>query len=196
MSSSENWPLPVKEKNFDNASKVVKGLYDIERTGWVKRGVENPETVGDHIDALISLGEEIADKIPELDKNKFLRMLQIHDWPEHIVGDIVTATVGVEKRKEAEDDKIKKELVAMKNICADLGEEGEEILALWLEYEEGKTLEANIAKQLDKLQAVLKSQEYEQNGKGTVVAKEFFDYAKNKITHPVLVEILEKIDKK
>lgn len=190
----EHWSLPVEEKHFDNALEVVRGLYDIKRTGWIKRGVENPETVGEHTDALIAIGEEVCDKVPELDRTKLLRMLQIHDWPEVIVGDMVTATVTADQRQKVEAEKFSKELEAMKKICANLGEEGEKNLALWMEYEEGKTAEGSMSKQIDKLQAMIKAHEYEQAGQGTVTAKEFINHARHKITHPVLLEMLARID--
>jgi putative hydrolases of HD superfamily len=192
----ENWSLPVEEKHFDNALEVVRGLYAIPRTGWVKRGVENPETVGEHTDAMVALGEAVADKIPGLDKKKLLRMLQVHDWPEYIEGDVVTATIPVEERKEAEDKKFAAELAAMKTICSRLGKEGEINLALWLEFEEAASPEASIAKQIDKLQAMIKAAEYEKAGNGRVVAQRFIDGQREIITHPVLLEILSGIDKK
>lgn len=193
---SEHWQMAVEEKHFDNALEVVRGLYGIKRTGWIKRDVENPETVGEHTDVLVALGKEVCKKVPELDEKKFLRMLQIHDWPEFIEGDMVTATVPAELREKAESDKFTLELAAMKKICSCLGKEGEVNLALWLEYEQGKTPEASLAKQIDKLQAMLKAHEYQEAKQGIVTAKEFIDHSRHKITHPVLLVMLDKIDSK
>ncbi|MFA6534106.1 MAG: hypothetical protein WCT37_02950 [Patescibacteria group bacterium] len=65
-----NWPLAVSEKHFDSAAAVVAGLYKIPRTGWVKRGVKNPETVGEHTEALIALAEEFGPQVEGLDQKK------------------------------------------------------------------------------------------------------------------------------
>lgn len=50
---------------------------------------------------------------------------------------------------------------------------------------------SDFARQLDKLQAIEKASEYEQAGE-SVSAKEFIDYAKKDITHPLLIERLNR----
>ena len=82
----------------------------------------------------------------------------------------------------------------MKKICLKLGPYGDSILELWLEYEEGKTERAQIAFQLDKLQVDLKAIKYQLAGK-TVSAKEFIELNRDKITIPILKEMLEDAEK-
>ena len=130
--------LGIEENLFANALKVVGGLYKEKRTGWVRRGVKNPETVGEHIDALIVLAKRVCAIRKELNQQKLERMLQIHDWPEYKTGDIVTFTHDPEKRERMLKDKKYKEEVAMDSICEKLGLEGVQILELWKEYEGGK----------------------------------------------------------
>lgn len=191
----ENWNLRVAETDFDKALEVVASLYKLPRAGWVNRGVKNPETVGEHTDSLVELGKAVCKKIPELNEEKFLRMLQIHDWPENITGDIPAISFTDEERK-ALSTKHELELAAMQKLCAMLGEEGQKNLELWLEFEEGKTLEAQVAMQLDKLQAMMKAKEYEdEGGDHKVTAKEFIDYDRETVKHPVLVEMMEALEK-
>jgi len=178
------------------AFEVARGLYIIPRTGWVRRMVTNPETVGEHTAAMVVLGKEIASRVSGLNEEKLLRMLEVHDWPELIEGDVVTATLAPGEREKAEAKKYLAERMAMERICSDLGEEGQAYLSLWLEFEEGVTLEASIAKQIDRLQAMLKAYEYEQAGQKAIVAQRFIDGGRDKIVHPVLLEMLAKIDER
>ncbi|MBI5622115.1 HD domain-containing protein [Candidatus Falkowbacteria bacterium] len=182
-----DWPLPIAEKQFDNAAAVVAGLYTIPRTGWVQRGVDNPESVGQHTDALVTLARELGPQIAGLDQKKLERMLQIHDWPEALVGDQV-AFSSTEKQQ-----KFLVERAAMQKICAALGDEGAEIMNLWLEYTDGQTGEASIAKQLDKLQALMQATTYERAGQ-TVRARDFVHY-RAMITHPLLRQMLAELEK-
>ncbi len=169
----------------------MEGLYALPRTGWVKRGVENPESVGAHIDSLVTLVDVVSPHIPGLDTLKLQNMLKVHDWPEYEVGDIVTALLSGDELVKVRASKYEQELAAMKKICAGLGAVGEECLGLWLEFEHGDSLEANIGRQMDKLQAVLKAAEYARAGQ-PVQKQEFVDHAKKYITHPVLVKMMEE----
>ena len=195
----EQYNLPVQEKHFDNAAQVVAGLYNLKRTGWVDRGVANPETVGEHTDAMRILAGEIVKKLPsetqkKIDTKKLERMIQVHDWPEHHDGDKVVAR---EDKREEEKLTAKKRISeekAMRKICARIGPEGKINLDLWLEFEEGKTLEGNLAKQIDKLQAMIKAWEYEQKGE-PVKAMDFINHDRHKITEPVLIDIMKDIEK-
>jgi len=186
------------EKKFGeqitSAEQIMAGLYRIPRTGWVRRGVKDPESVGEHTDALIALAEKVCGKLPNIDKEKLLRMLRVHDWPEYIVGDQVAIHESLEEQKKLQKQKYASEHEAMQRIAASLGIEGEEAKELWLEYTNSSTPEAILAHQLDKLQAIKKAAEYQQQGE-PVAYKEFADHYRGIITDPILIEILEAIEK-
>ena len=76
---------------------------------------------------------------------RVLRMLLLHDIGEIDTGDtIVYATEGLEQRKAAEHE-------AVKRICAILrGEPGDSFLALWEEFEAAETPEAMFAHAMDR----------------------------------------------
>ncbi len=184
-------PLSIKGRYRLYALEVIEGLYKINRTGWIDRGVKNPETVGEHIDELINMAQRLFPNIPGL-----TRMIKIHDWPEYDkkVGDRRTDKYCPRKHRYTKEEKKAAELKAMKKICLKLGPYGDSILELWLEYEEGKTERAQIAFQLDKLQVDLKAIKYQLAGK-TVSAKEFIELNRDKITIPILKEMLEDAEK-
>jgi len=182
----------VAEIEKQAEGEIRQQLHTIPRTGWVRRGVTNPETVLEHTDALVELHAALQDKILDVDHARIRRMLEIHDWAESIVGDIVTATVEEAQRGAVELDKQQKEEIAMREICARFPKQGNEIFTLWEEYEKRETVESQITYQLDKLQAIIKASEYMMDGE-TVDYREFIQLSADKIHHPVLKEILHTI---
>ena len=76
---------------------------------------------------------------------RVVSMLLLHDIGEIDTGDtIVYATEGLEQRKAAEQE-------AVKRICAMLpGEVGDAFLSLWLEFEAAETPEAKFAHAMDR----------------------------------------------
>ena len=173
------------------APNVWKKLSEIQRTDWVRRGIENPETVVEHILALIKLAHEFKG-LSDAERKELSEMLEIHDWPESIHGDEILLTHEDIYESRAKT-KFEKELAAMATLCKSLGQDGEIILSLWLRFETSKDEIASIARQLDKYQAVEKALEYEQ-GQKIAVFKEFLEYSRKFITHPVLVERLGKLE--
>ena len=90
----------------------------------------------------------------DLDVEKSLKIAIVHDLAESVTGDIdhvVMTDGGVSKKEE----KKKAERKAMREITSKLPKEsGEEIFALWDEYEAGSTREAKFVKALDKLETI------------------------------------------
>lgn len=188
--------------NIDLIISSAFDLYEIPRTGWINRGIdpEKVENVGQHTEALTKLYLSLVDKIDQknkLDRTKMMRMIQIHDWPESLAGDQVALCDDKNREKNLKIKKQREEIEAMKNICARFGESGKQLLDLWLEFETGNSVEAKLIRQLDKLQAVEKALKYQIQGEA-VSAQEFIDNVKkrNLITEPILVELLEEIEKK
>jgi putative hydrolase of HD superfamily len=179
------YPLNFSGKNFNEAQKIIDELHKIPRTGWINHDVKNPESVGEHTDKLIALAEKYFN-IPGLSK-----MLRIHDWPESDpkIGDRRTDRFCPKRFRWTKERKYKAELKAMRRICLSLGEDGDEILNLWLEFEEGKTHRAKIAKELDKIQAIQKAVEYQKQGE-SVIAQEFISNSEGEITSLIVLQLL------
>ena len=110
------------------------------------------------------------------------------------VGDRVI--LKTDKDREAlKNEKIRLELEVITKICEKLGEKGKRILELWTKFESGETPVSLFAKQVDKLQAMEKAFEYEQNGE-TVSTQGFIYNDEEKITHPVLIKRLQTLKSK
>lgn len=173
------------------APMVYQLLQALKRTGWVNRGVENPESVKEHTEALIMLAEEL---IPFLTKEEFdglVDMLEVHDWPEAFYGDEVILELNPDTQKALKEIKFENERKALVQICDGLPG-GEEIMALWLRFELSSDPVADFGRQLDKYQAVEKALEYEQT-QGIVLFEEFLRYSIHFIHHPVLLERIEQL---
>eukprot|EP01036_Dinobryon_divergens_P034294 gene34294-44297_t len=143
---------PVNALSF---FRTVGKLKQLKRTGWVNHGIPLPESVADHMYRMSMITFLVQD--PAVDKDKLMKICMVHDLAEAIVGDI-TPHDGVSK-----EEKRRLEESAMKKILSEVGDEriSSEIMLLWLTYEEGDSLEADLARQLDKLEMIIQANEYE-----------------------------------
>lgn len=106
------------------APEVWDELGKIERTGWVMRGVKNPETVQEHTLGVRKLALSMFKELPEFtdaDRQDLLNILEIHDWAEAIHGDEAIVTEDMEERKTKKAKKFENELAAMTKICDAIG---------------------------------------------------------------------------
>lgn len=177
------------------APHVWQSLQKLPRTGWVKRGVKNPETVAEHTLTLMDFAIELLSSVPEFndsDKQRVLEMLEIHDWPEYHpdLGDLPTPELGTNGYMTKEE-KIRFENHVMSEIAGGLGEQGLAILSLWNELGAQETAVSRFVHQLDKLQPILLAIEYEERGECPGMAQQFYDFSRAQVMHPVLVQYLK-----
>jgi putative hydrolases of HD superfamily len=112
-----------------------------------------------------------GDQIHRLDRNKCVIMSIVHDMAEAKVGDI-TPHCGVSKH-----DKHRMEREAMEEIVSMIRSNGsvmaDEIYSLWLEYEEGKTVESIVVHDIDKFEMVIQADAYERRQPGLDLSQFF-----------------------
>jgi len=146
-------------------------LNRLPRTGFLMRGVDNPESVGEHVflTALLAclLLPELRGDGLELDGEKLLSMALLHESGEILLGDIPSPAAAF----FGEAGKAKAELAAGRAV---LGAHPER-RAVMEEFEAGASLEARVARGLDKLQMMIKVLKYESEGKGGL--EEFWEFA-------------------
>lgn len=191
MESSENQAEQTLLKLEKVAPKVYESLHELKRTGWVDRGVENPESVKEHTEALIVLATELSELLTPEETDGLIEMLEVHDWPEAIHGDEVILELEPDDRKVLKEAKFENERRALQTICDDLPN-GKEIMDLWLRFETSDDPAAVFGRQLDKYQAVEKALEFEEE-QGIKLFDEFLMYSINFIDHPVLLERIEAL---
>ena len=128
-------------------SKLL-ALKDIPRAGWLRVGIEHPESVAAHSWGMACLAAILAPD--ELDLKKVLLLCIAHDLPEIIVGDI-TPHDGINPT-----EKKKRESRAAQEILSDFPV----LMSAWKEYDENKTAEAHFVHQIDKLDMGLQAKRY------------------------------------
>jgi len=139
--------------------KVIHLAEDLKRElrhSWLSDGRQ--ESVAEHTWRVclmaILLEPELCHKI---DGSRTLRMIVVHDIVEIFAGDVPIFSASTPELKE---QKRQKELEALQKIIAILPEStGEMLGALWHEFEDNLSVEAQFAHALDKLEAQIQHNE-------------------------------------
>ncbi|KAJ8634724.1 hypothetical protein MRB53_008991 [Persea americana] len=131
-------------------------LKTTKRTGWIYRGIQDPESISDHMYRM-GIMALVAPDIPGVNRDRCVKMAIVHDIAEAIVGDI-TPSDGISK-----SEKSRREQEALDYMCKLLGggSRATEIAELWKEYEENSSPEAKVVKDFDKVEMILQALEYE-----------------------------------
>jgi len=184
------YPLEISCRDFSKVQEIIDRLHKIPRTGFVDCGIKNPETVGEHTDAVVALSEKYFN-ITGLNW-----MLKVHDWPESDpgVGDRRTDRNCPKKSRWSKKKRFQEEFMAMRKICLSMKNtiKAKEFFSLWLEFAQNKTDLAKIANQLDKFQLIQRAVEYQKQG-WAVDPWEFINTIEKIITNFILKKELEKI---
>jgi putative hydrolase of HD superfamily len=161
----------------------MEALKHLPRTGWVDRGIGQPESVAAHSWRLALLAWLLADRLG-LDAGRAMRLALVHDLPEAITGDqlpYADEDLSAEERQrlvmeppelaewrtaDRRARKVALEREALRTILADAPQAAARALsAAWEEYEDASSPEARLVSQLDKLEAYLQGWEYARDGR-------------------------------
>ena len=121
-------------------------LDRLPRTGWILRGVPDPESVAGHILGTAHLALALGPRVdPPLAMERVLAMALVHDAPEALTGDLPRAAAAhlPEGAKHAMEGEIARELVEPLSIAASRA---------WAEYRALETREARFVVLCDRLQ--------------------------------------------
>ena len=171
-------------------------LKDIKRIGWLMRKVKEPESVADHSFRLALMVMVFGRKF-KLDQEKALKMALVHDLPEAVCGDIASR-MKEEDQLYSNKEKMAIEKKALQKMLKNLKDKrlSQEIFDLWLEFEEGESKEAKALRQLDRLECLFQTFEYEKEGRNGVNLQEFYDFAEEHVFDQELMGLIEKIKEK
>ncbi len=139
-------------------------LKATHRSAWTSDG--QPESVAAHSWRLCLMALVLADRFPDVDTNRVIQLLVVHDLGEAVRGDIPAPLQEALGAKAADE---RKDLVELVTPLAPAQQAM--IVALYDEYEGCETAEARLAKGLDKLETIM------QHNQGTNPPD--FDYAFN-----------------
>ena len=154
------------------------------RKGWVQKlRVKDAESVADH-SFRVALMSMVYSDLKGLDTARVMKIALLHDLPEALVGDSMPG----ELPRRA---KLVKERAALARLLKGFSSQlRSEYKDLWEEYVKGSTPEADLVKQVDKLELILQAREYALRGYDADVANEFVESARSKIRDADLLEIL------
>lgn len=153
----------TEEKSFQDAAAILLTLLHgnqlkrTVRTGWVQRGVANPENVAAHsfgvVYAVMALSQLVADPI---EMEKALAMAALHDLPEGLTTDIPTPAW----RYLPQGIKTQVERAAMQEMLVGTPFESR-WMALWEELHAAETAESRLVHDADKLDMFIQAYMYE-----------------------------------
>jgi putative hydrolase of HD superfamily len=148
----------------------IQVLDRVPRSGFVLRGVSDPESVTEHSWHVLFLVWSLGARIPGIDLARAVEIALVHDLAELRIGDLPRTSAhyfpgGAKKEAEA---------AAMADVLAPLPARARELYA---EYQAAATPEARLVKACDKLQLMLKVAVYERWGQGALA--EFWDNPDN-----------------
>lgn len=145
-----------------DALRSIYALKRTDRAGWLRVGVEQPESVGDHSWGTAMLCLEFAAE-EGLEPPAAAAMAIVHDLPEARTGDLpyrpdlAETPAGRERRA----GKSREEALAMDSLAAG----APAIRELWEEYEAGESATARFVRDMNLLDMCLQAELYagEQN---------------------------------
>jgi len=128
--------------------RSVERLKTVVRSGWTSAGQQ--ESVAEHTWRLTLMAMVFYGRNSDIDGARLLKMCLIHDLGEAVSGDIPAPAQQPDAPKSARE---RADLVQL--ISSLPASVQEEILSLWDEYEAATSVEARLAKGLDKLETIL-----------------------------------------
>lgn len=136
----------MEARELLEAMAVAVRLKDTTRHCYTEKG--RHESVAEHCWMAALMAFFLQDEFPEADMDKVIRMCLIHDLGEAFTGDIPTFEK-TEENERTEEQLLREWVVALPKMCRD------EMTALYDEMERRESLEAQIYKAIDNLEAVI-----------------------------------------
>jgi putative hydrolase of HD superfamily len=168
---------------------VLSGRLKSEpRRGWVKKlGLGDAESVADHSYRTALMTMVFSDS-RKLDTERALRLALLHDLPEALAGDAMP-------EERSGSSKVALETRAMKELLNDLPRPIRSLYQeAWEEFIEGKTEEAKLVRQLDKLEMAIQAWEYSKRLDDPASIGEFFATAYGQVSDVELRDLLRQVE--
>ncbi len=169
----------------------VNHLKQLYRQGWLRKGrnisKKYCESVADHILGISMLGLFVCQLyFPKLDLLKVLMMCLTHE-----LGEIINGDPRSPKNRAGKQKKYSAERAAIILLLKGFPDAGK-YLKLWEEFERGRSPEAKLVKQLDKLEMAFQAKIYSlQHGKNL---QEFLDDVRTHLESGELKKLLTQIE--
>lgn len=177
--------------NLVSFFRFVSNLKRIKRSGWIhKSSIESPESIADHSYSMCVMSMVLAE-ILNLDTEHIMKMVNLHDLAESLVGDYMPDKISAEKKEVLENKAMKKIISKLPSALR------ENYLDIWNEYNDNITDNAKFVHSLDKLEMALQAKEYEFDGYSKESLQIFLKSATEYISNErfdLVFEILQTIN--
>jgi putative hydrolase of HD superfamily len=171
----------------------LEGLKKRKREGWIRRGIQNPESMADH-SYRVAIMALILSPEAKLDPEKTMSMALLHD-ALHVFAPDIPSRVDESKQEMSRKDMDTMERKAMKKLLSGLNKkQAERFFEMFLDVEEKRNKEGEFVKDIDRLEMCIQAAEYERKYPKSDM-DEFFVYTESRLTHPLIIELFNKLKK-
>ena len=169
---------------------LVAELKKIPRKGWQdKVGILQPESVADHSYNMAIMAMVLSD-LKGLDTQKILKMSLLHDLTESVIGDLTPDEISKKDKAQLENKTMSKILSKLPTKVA------RDYTKIWEEYQQGRSDEANLVHEVDRLEMALQAKKYMTEGYSRDKLQTFLKSAQENIKSKEAQEILDEISYK
>jgi 5'-deoxynucleotidase YfbR-like HD superfamily hydrolase len=174
----------MKNEELLELFSAIGKLKSMKRAGWSRAGIPESESVAGHSFRTAFIAMILGDTLG-LNTDKLLRMALLHDIPEIITGDITPYDdLDSSDKRVQENNAVNQLLKSIPN--------GKQYIALWNEFDEQRTPEAKVLKNIDKFEMALQAGEYSKMFPDKDLS-EFIDDFRNNLKSSEFQEMFEEI---
>lgn len=154
-------------------------VKDEVRTGWLFRGVKDPESVAAHVWGVKFLCLLYAEE-EGVDEGKAVKMAVVQDLPEAKTGDLVSEKHS-ERYERTDEEKEEMERQAIHDLPPE--SRFDEIIDLWEEYQKRETDTAKFVKDMDLIDMCIQALKYrdEHRNSPDKSMDEFFEFTEPRL---------------
>ena len=164
-------------------------LKRVARSGWWMAGIRDPESVADHSFRCAWIGYLLARRAAQhgggVDPARVTLMCLLNDLHESRINDLHKVGQTYLPYGEAETR-------AFRDLASGFPE-GRELTELHLEFQRGETLEAQLAKDADRLECAFQAREYE--AAGCAACREWFVNTSNALKTTVAQDLFAALER-
>ena len=185
----------IRKNNFIDFQILAGKLKHLERSGPKMYDICNCETVASHCfrSAVIALYLEDELRKYKINIDRVVRILIMHDIGEAIIGDIVPEKWQLEN-KISYEEKSEKEAQAIDKIVSEYGVCW--VKDAYLEFENKKTLEASIAKDIEIYESIQQAYEYIKDYPQKAILREYVSFHRPRIVSEMILSLVDDIELK
>lgn len=182
--------LVHKELGYLAFFHFILQLKSLKRKGWVVNAkIPDAESVADHSYSMCAISMILSD-ILNLDTERVMRMVILHDLAESKIGDFTPEEISKEEKRMEEKN-------AMNCILSSLPSENRIIYEeIWKEYLDNNTDLARFVHEMDKFEMALQARQYLMQGTSEKLLAPFFESAIKYLKgnkHVIFMEILKAL---